>query len=281
MGIINLREDLKNKRILVIGDTIIDRDIFLDAVGLSLESPTLKTNYLGEHLSLGGAANVAKILGLFGCDCTFVTALSNDGLVKSLSEDFRVSVIPITNKRDTVKTRYWIHRGDERYKYLQINDCDNKEHHQYLDFGNNYDVILVSDYRCGVVTQSIVSDVLKLPGTKIICSQMSDRGSNMDKFDGFDVAIMNEREHNACKISFPLSIVTLGSKGSKTIYGNGITVLHEGVKVNTNNTIGAGDAFCAAYVCTKNEKFANKFAAQYLSLSDRGAESIKRMIEDE
>ena len=37
-----MREDLK---FLIVGDTIIDEDIFLIASGISLETPTLKTTY--------------------------------------------------------------------------------------------------------------------------------------------------------------------------------------------------------------------------------------------
>ena len=43
-----MREDLKY---LVVGDTIIDEDIFLKAAGISLESPTLKTTYTTNKIN--------------------------------------------------------------------------------------------------------------------------------------------------------------------------------------------------------------------------------------
>ena len=43
-----MREDLKY---LIVGDTIIDEDVSLEAVGLSLESPTLKTTYRNKNIN--------------------------------------------------------------------------------------------------------------------------------------------------------------------------------------------------------------------------------------
>lgn len=279
-----MREGVKNKKVLVIGDTIVDKDVFLDAVGLSLESPTLKANYVTEKSVLGGAANVARLLGIFGCDCTFVTALSDKNLLLSFCKDYSVSVRPITNKSDNIKTRYWISKGDETYKYLQVNRCDNTDHDFGLDsladLSGEYDAILISDYRCGLITSKIISDAFLISGKRFVCSQMSDRGSNMDKFLGFDVGIMNEKEYQSCTVDFPAAVVTLGSKGSKTVRGNTVTH-HDPVSVVPQNTIGAGDAFCACYVATENESLANKFASYYLSLKNRDADSLKRFFSHE
>ena len=57
-----MREGLKY---LVVGDTILDEDIYLKAVGLSLESPTIKTTYDSKRINYGGAANVARFLKKF------------------------------------------------------------------------------------------------------------------------------------------------------------------------------------------------------------------------
>ena len=48
-----MREDLK---FLIVGDTIIDEDIFLIASGISLETPTMKTGYDTNWGKSGGAA---------------------------------------------------------------------------------------------------------------------------------------------------------------------------------------------------------------------------------
>ena len=52
----------ENLNFLIVGDTIIDEDVFLIASGISLETPTLKTVYDTRKIKFGGAANVAKQL---------------------------------------------------------------------------------------------------------------------------------------------------------------------------------------------------------------------------
>ncbi len=276
-----MRQNLKNKRVLVVGDTIIDKDIFLDAVGLSLESPTLKTNFLHDTKSLGGAANVAKLIGLLGCKCTFMTALSDSDLIQSLDQDFGVQTISCANGRDNIKCRYWVSRGGSTYKYLQINDCGNAGiSHEDICVGE-YDAILLCDYRCGFVTDSLVKNCMAFEGTKFVSSQMSDRGSNMNRYVGFDCAIMNEKESSCCNVCFPTAVVTLAERGSRTVLADGTVTEHKGFPVRTENVIGAGDAFCAAYVCTENGEFANRFASSYISLTDRTPCSLKEMINRE
>ncbi len=258
-----------------------DKDIFLDAVGLSLESPTLKTNFKSEQKSLGGAANVAKLIGLLGSECTFVTGLSDPELLHSLHEDFGVKTISSDRGRDNTKTRYWISRGDGTYKYLQVNDCGYSSPASESFSVDGYDAVLVCDYRCGFVTDAVVDKCNAFVGTKFVSSQMSDRGSNMNRYVGFDCALMNESEDSCCTISFPKKIVTLGKQGSKTVMMNLEPIHHKPFLVNTSNTIGAGDAFCAAYVCTENGEFANMFASYYLSLLTRDAASLKEMMNRE
>ena len=70
-----MREDLK---FLIVGDTIIDEDIFLIASGISLETPTLKTTYDTNKVKYGGAANVARQLADYDLDVTFLTSVSKE-----------------------------------------------------------------------------------------------------------------------------------------------------------------------------------------------------------
>ena len=52
-----MREDLK---FLIVGDTIIDEDIFLIASGISLETPTMKTVYDTNRVKYGGAVLMSQ-----------------------------------------------------------------------------------------------------------------------------------------------------------------------------------------------------------------------------
>ena len=106
------------KRILIIGDTIIDHNVHLKAVGLSLESPTLKTTFHNEIYNFGGASNVARYAAKFGAQVTFITSLTKMMAQKFVLES-QVELLNVVSNLDTVKTRNYIHKGDYQYNYLK------------------------------------------------------------------------------------------------------------------------------------------------------------------
>ena len=60
-------------RIFVIGDLIIDEDVMCDAVGLSLESPTLKCTHNNTQKALGGSGNVVMNLAELGMQIGYMS----------------------------------------------------------------------------------------------------------------------------------------------------------------------------------------------------------------
>lgn len=262
-----MRKSLKNKKILVVGDTILDKDHIIEVTGLSLESPTIKGNLKDTNVKLGGAANVVKYLHEFGCDVTFVTSIRSKELVESICS----KLINVYNEHDNVKNRYWIQKGDALYKYLQVNDCNDKglELSTKLFLDNEYDLVIVSDYRCGLVSNSILESVNKINCKKIATSQKSDKNSNYFKYKNFDILIVNQNEYKSFleeKLDHTISkiIVTKGDSGAEEILSTGI-IHYKSYPVNQVNVIGAGDAFCAAYSATESIDFANKWASYVVS----------------
>ena len=69
---------MKNKNVLVIGDSILDHEIFCDALGLSLETPTLKASLQREEFCFGGASNVVNNLLALGTRVTYATPVAED-----------------------------------------------------------------------------------------------------------------------------------------------------------------------------------------------------------
>ena len=95
---------LESKKILIVGDTIVDRNIYLEAIGLSLESPTLKTSLIKEDIKFGGAANVAKYASLLGAEVTFITSLNDKNYQNTFKNRFNVETIFIPQERTNIKT---------------------------------------------------------------------------------------------------------------------------------------------------------------------------------
>ncbi len=250
-------------KILLIGDTIIDQDIYLKGLGLSLESPTIKTKFLSKKICFGGAANVAKNLSKFNIDITFLTSLSNTNLAIFKNKFPTIKIINYFQGKDNLKSRYWINHGDSDYKYLQINDVNENTNNsiKLIDLSfSDFEVIAFSDYRCGLINKKLISECLSTSIKTFASSQISSQPSNYEWYKDVDIIVCNEKEssfvdrqHNIC--------ITKGHNGCTF---NGIQYDSYPIKKPVN-PIGAGDCFYAAFIATENPQISNKKAAEFLS----------------
>jgi D-beta-D-heptose 7-phosphate kinase/D-beta-D-heptose 1-phosphate adenosyltransferase len=279
------------QNILVIGDSILDHKIFCKAIGLSLETPTLKVRLEKEEYSFGGAANVVNNLLLLGAQVTFMTPLAQDSHGHHY---FNWSPLNLTLKpllfegKNVVKSRYWISKGDQSYKYLQINQGTKFQDASLvlntlktLLQTNKYDKAILVDYRAGIFEQKEqVAEILNTLHMQHIktyaASQVSDRESQYNLFEGCGLVCLNQEEAMALVPDFEPTdkklaqlarvlgarvCVTLGPDGSTLSSPSGATTA-PGHKVETVDTCGAGDSFLAALVASGEDlSFSNKWAA--------------------
>ena len=272
---------LKNKKVLLIGDTIIDRNVYLEAVGLSLESPTMKANYIDDSISFGGAANVAKHLSYMCEQVCFVTSLVSNNYVDLFKNRYNVELVNTPLQKDNIKSRYWITKGDSKYKYLQINDTNTGSANVLSLQAKLYDAVAISDYRCGLVSKNIILEILtgKYGKNTFAASQVSSREDNFLNYAGFKSFVLNKSEldtfclsHNIEAMTSYKSLsaekiyVTDGAKGSM-VFGEYEKRHVSAKKVDkVMNTIGAGDAYYAAILASNGDlDFANSWAAYYIS----------------
>lgn len=287
-------------KVLVIGDCIIDHDVFCESLGLSLETPTLKTKFLNERYLCGGSANVVEHLLSLGENVSFITNIAEDSFSQILHNFFsnqKINFLPIKcDGENTVKTRYWIQRGDSTYKYLQLNRGSvTKAHGLYDNVNfflehNNVDKVIFVDYGNGIFFDekevNKIFNVLKKRGIKIISSsQKSDKEINYHIFKNSDVICMNENEMNSCFKSYDKSnvrelseylnsdiCVTKGKNGSE-YHTKKKSKYYEPYKVNCVDSCGAGDAFLASFSLNEDCDFANMWAA--ISVTKLGTEVPK------
>jgi len=248
------------KRILVVGDTIIDKDVELRAIGLSLESPTLKTESTAERINFGGAANVAKYSHKFGLDVTFATTMSTENEAAFLSR-YSLSLFNLDSNIENTKSRFYISHGDERYKYLQVNHTNRKELDLELNLDlNEFDIIAFSDYRCGLISNAMISNSIKSKAKTFGASQTSNKKSNFERYIDLDYLVCNKNESKSFKRRRNV-LISQGKNGCKL---NSISYPAVHVQ-NPKNLIGAGDCFYAAFLAYQSANKANKCAAEYIS----------------
>ena len=263
--------------ILVIGDSILDSSVHLEAIGLSLETPTLKASRKYQEDQLGGAANVTNNITSLGSHCTFVTVLDEKqkSFLDFWTSDSLDKVIMYEDRENTVKTRYWVHRGDSKYKYLQVNEgCASpiKSHTQeaILDYlkqnVGKFDRVLLVDYQLGVFSSPLF--IQKLLGLcsdnrvmSIVSSQTSSSSSRHKLFAGCDLMVLNFDEACSNDPMFEETLdtlslqeildcsvcVTLGSSGSRIgIKKSAKQCSYPAFKAIVKDTCGAGDSFLSS-----------------------------------
>lgn len=251
---------MEKKRFLVIGDTIIDKNIYLDAIGLSLESPTMKCKYLYTDIDFGGAAKVAKYVKIFGGEVDFCTSMTKE-MSSLFFSKYCVNLINFETDIDTIKTRHYISNGDNTYNYLQINQINSYSFVNFeekIDF-SKYTAIAISDYRSGFVSDSLLNILKELNLTIYASSQLSNHEPNYDRYCFVKYLVCNKRESEFITRKKNVYI-TLGSEGSEF---NGVN--YPGIKVKVKKTIGAGDVYYAALLVSQSPSEANKMASKYVS----------------
>lgn len=169
MKIENLQKLFKNfktKKILVIGDIILDRYIFGKVSRISPEAPVPIVEVYEESYRLGGAANVANnIIALGGK--AYIAGIIGKGsagrIVRDLIEEKGISQDYIfeDTRRTTVKTR--IIAGNQQIVRFDIEErrrLEGKGKELFLamikDALKNFDAVIVSDYKKGVISEELL-----------------------------------------------------------------------------------------------------------------------------
>jgi bifunctional ADP-heptose synthase (sugar kinase/adenylyltransferase) len=270
-----------NKKVLVIGEPIIDLTVYSDIVGMSLETPTLKARQSGQEIiTLGGTGHVVNNLlelsrnGKRICWLSVIgkdrfTSTHIDAIAKTDSK-----LLVIDGRFNTVKSRFWIKTPtsdiDSSYKYFQLDTICNDEIPSrwredvistFESYVARYDVILLIDYRHGLFDDDMIKRCIEYCNRNhkpIICSSQVSNWKEADtighsSFRGADLIVLNEREallnspvgKDLPKLLDANVCVTLGSKGSKLYFKNGETVAVESMvdKTKAIDTCGAGDSF--------------------------------------
>ncbi|MEA2005768.1 MAG: D-glycero-beta-D-manno-heptose-7-phosphate kinase [Acidobacteriota bacterium] len=160
-----LIENFKGKRIIVLGDLMLDKYIWGDVVRISPEAPVPVVEVKKDSTCLGGAGNVYHNLETLGASPLLVGIVGADPegrwIIKNASNS--QGIIIDEQRPTTVKTRIIAHhqqvvRVDVEKKHPISQDIEN----QLFDFikGEQCAGILLSDYNKGILSPSLMSKVL-------------------------------------------------------------------------------------------------------------------------
>ncbi|MEW6110256.1 MAG: D-glycero-beta-D-manno-heptose-7-phosphate kinase [Nitrospirota bacterium] len=168
-------KQFKDSNILVIGDLILDHYIWGNVNRISPEAPVPVVEVTRESFMLGGVANVAhnimslggraSVIGINGKD------VAGEMLVNMLRQKgVNCDGIFVSNRPTTVKTRVIAHNQQVvRFDREDSKYVDGKILKGIKDYVNSvvsqYNAIIISDYKKGMISPGLIKGILKDPGT--------------------------------------------------------------------------------------------------------------------
>ena len=162
----------RGRRVIVIGDVILDRYLWGSATRVSPEAPVLVVDVEREELRLGGAANVAHNVRALGATPVLFGVVGDDAAAASLRRELHSrdvdsdgGVLPDTPRRTTLKTRIIAHhqqvlRSDEETREPIQTEVAEELWRRVERSLEGADAVLVSDYGKGVVTPTLLDRLL-------------------------------------------------------------------------------------------------------------------------
>lgn len=171
MGFSKIINAFKGKKILIVGDVILDRYIFGKVNRISPEAPVPIVEVQVESFLLGGATNVANNIVSLGGMASIAGIVGKDTagtVLKRLLEERSINTEGLIedNRPTSVKTRIIAHNQQVvRFDREDKKRLDGKGLVNLLNYlkkaVQEHDAVIVSDYKKGVISSSLIKTIVK------------------------------------------------------------------------------------------------------------------------
>ncbi len=269
--------EISSKKILFIGETIIDEYVYVDSLGKASKESIIAQHFNSNETFAGGVVAAAKHTADF---CKNVRILTTFGS-KDNYKDFVSSSLPsnvkliseiLINKPTTRKQRFvdrqYLRKMSEVYFMDDTPLLDNEENKiiNHLEKNLNWaDIVVITDFGHGMMTTNIIKKIIK--SSKFLSvnvqTNSSNRGYNLfTKYNKANFLCIDEPElrlasqqkfapvehilkHIDKLIKCKHFIVTHGKYGCYVKDKNNIINIVPALSTNVVDSVGAGDAFLA------------------------------------
>jgi D-glycero-beta-D-manno-heptose-7-phosphate kinase len=167
-----LIESMRGRKVVVLGDVMLDEFVWGDVTRISPEAPVPVVDIRRESVHLGGAANVLANLVALGAQATVVGVVGKDAAGERLRERLREVVsssddyLVIDDQRpSTIKTRIIAHnqlvvRADREMRTPVNGQTETRIIERVKAALEDATALVISDYDKGAVTPRILAEIL-------------------------------------------------------------------------------------------------------------------------
>lgn len=280
-NLIDVIENFKKLKVLVIGDAILDTYIITTPEKFCREAPVPVFNIQEYKHQCGGAANTAINVASLGAETYFLTVTGKDACSRKISEILRKSKVhneyiikdktrtTIAKKRVTASSNILM-RIDAGTVTPISEQCEKELLNKLQELLGHMDVIIISDYDDGVITETIIEGIKSLMKKRNIPIVVDARDLskykrlkptavkpnyeemikllNVDKLNG------EKRVHQILLLQKELFEITGAHAIAATFDADGVLFLQQGKAphritcepLDNKQAIGAGDTFTSA-----------------------------------
>jgi D-glycero-beta-D-manno-heptose-7-phosphate kinase len=270
-------QTLRKRKVLVLGDVMLDEFVWGDVTRISPEGPVPVVDVRRESAHLGGAANVLANLIALGAAGRVVGVVGHDYAGERLREELRqlqssgdVGVIVDESRRSTTKTRIVAHsqlvvRADRESRSPVSSEVEGKIIDQLKEGLAEAHAFVVSDYDKGVVTPAILREILPFAYERVpvlidpkLRNFNSYRPATLVTPNHLEALRMSDTEdhsddgsHDAAriiqqKLGCDAVLITRGDRGMMLLEAGGQPVYVETAAREVYDVTGAGDTVIAA-----------------------------------
>lgn len=199
-------KEFNQKRILVLGDLMVDEYIMGKVSRISPEAPVPVLNYKGRERSAGGASNVALNMYAMGGHIAMagVAATDESGVwLRSFLNSMKIAtdgIVAEDNRMTTLKTRFAT-KGQQLLRVDQEDSSGIKEETrqkllQYVSSHiQEWDAVVLSDYCKGVFTDAdFVRTLIRICNENDVVVTIDSKSRNIEAFENADFVKPNNLE---------------------------------------------------------------------------------------
>jgi D-beta-D-heptose 7-phosphate kinase/D-beta-D-heptose 1-phosphate adenosyltransferase len=226
------------KRIVVLGDLMLDEFIWGRVRRISPEAPVPVVEVDRQTLSLGGAGNVVSNLVALGATATPIGVVGDDSDAHRLRTAFHAlsvndaSLIADTLRPTTIKTRIIAHnqqvvRADRESRAAIGNSIEGAVADRFCEEIERADAAIVSDYGKGLLTSTLLARVLAAARERELIVCLDPKMRNFSYYQPVTVITPNNQEAadaSGVAIDDERSLVEAGRKLLRSIDARAVLI---------------------------------------------------------
>jgi D-beta-D-heptose 7-phosphate kinase/D-beta-D-heptose 1-phosphate adenosyltransferase len=274
-------DQFERKRVLVVGDIMLDRFVYGHVSRISPEAPAPVIETSGPLDVVGGSGNVVRNIVSLGATCEIVAVVGRDDAARTVRQHLRNIDVPtgglveVEGRVTTVKTRFvaYLHnthllRADTEETRPVGKDVEDAIIASVDSLIGTADAVILSDYAKGVLTPRVVAEVIaaaRRAGKPVI---VDPKGHDYSRYRGATAVtpnaaelaqalgrpIMNDEtavragaQALAGQLDCDVVLVTRGERGVLIVSRDGEAASFDATARRVVDVSGAGDTVVAGF----------------------------------